>query len=225
MISSTSLRISRLLALGIAATGLFGATAALFAAGPQMKTLPGHVPAAAVRSFATGILQPTERLRLAIGLPLRDASGLDQFLAQVYDPASPNFRRFLTPEQFTERFGPTAEDYGAVAEFARTNGLSVAATHGNRLLLDVTGSAADIQRAFHITLRTYSHPSQTRDFFAPDTEPSVEGRLPICDISGLNNYDSPHPMSFKRERPAAGSGAVPMLGSGRFGPGRRLSGK
>ena len=215
MKNSTPLKSCRSLCFGLAASTLFGTAAAPFAAGSGMKALPGHVPAAA-HSLATGVLPPTARLRLAIGLPLRDASALDEFLAQVYDPASPGFRRFLAPEQFTERFGPTAEDYRAVSEFARTNGLSVTAVHGNRLLLDVTGSVADIQRAFHITLRTYRHPSEARDFFAPDVEPSVEARLPICDISGLDDYNSPRPMSLKRARPVSGSGALPwtVLGSG-----------
>ncbi len=183
-----------------------------------MKALPGHVPPATAHSKATGVLPPTERLRLAIGLPLRNASGLDGFLAQVYDPASPNYRQFLTPDQFTERFGPTTHDYQAVMEFAQTNGLSVAAPQRNRLLLDVTGSVGDIQRAFHITLRTYRHPSEAREFFAPDLEPNVEARLPICDISGLNNYSLPHPMSLKRVRPASGSGPTPLSTSG-SGPG------
>lgn len=209
-------------ALLLAAAGLCHATATP-AAAPAMKTLFNHVPAAA-RAKATGILPPTERLRLAIGLPLRDAKGLDQFLAQVSDPASPHYRRFLTPGQFTERFGPTVEDYQAVFEFARTNGLSVLATHGNRLLLDVAGSVAAIQGAFHLTLRTYRHPVEARDFFAPDTEPSVETRLPIADISGLNNYASPHPMSMKPGRAAAGSGASPRISTG-SGPGGGYLGK
>ncbi len=211
---TNSSRSSRCAALGLAAAALFGATSDLAGPATGMKVLPLHVPAAAVHSKATGILPPTERLRLAVGLPLRDARGLDEFLAQVYDPASPNYRRFLTPEGFTERFGPIAEDYQAVVEFAQTNGLIVAATHGNRLLLDVTASVADIQRAFHITLSTYQRPDQAGKFFAPDMEPSVEARLAISDISGLDNYSRPHPMSLKLVGPGSGSGPVPLTGSG-----------
>src|SRR5208282_519315 len=102
-------------------------------------------------------------------------------------------------------------DYQTVMEFAQANGLSVAVTHRNRLLLDVTGSVADIQRAFHITLRTYRHPSEAQDFFAPDLEPSVEARLPICDISGLNNYSLPHPMSLKRVQPGSWDRTSPRV--------------
>ena len=43
------------------------------------------------------------------------------------------------------------------------------------MVLDVSGTAADIERAFHVTLRTYRHPTEARTFFAPDVEPSVAG--------------------------------------------------
>ena len=165
---------------------------------PGMKTLPGHVPPGVAALSPKGVLAPTNHLNLAIGLPLRDARGLSNFLAQVYDPASPHYRHYLTPAEFTERFGPTESDYAAVIQFAKTNGLTLTATHANRLLLDVNAAVADIQRAFHITLRTYQHPTEPREFFAPDTEPSVDARLPVVDVSGLNNYTLPRPKSVQR---------------------------
>src|SRR5581483_882916 len=66
------------------------------------------------------------------------------------------------------------------------------------LLLDVTGPAAAVERAFHITLRTYRHPAEARDFFAPDTEPMVEVALPVADIQGLSDVARPHPKLAKR---------------------------
>ena len=80
---------SRRAALRLVAAGLFAATAAPGGPSSGVKALPNHVPAAVAHSKATGILPPTGRLRLAIGLALRNTSGLDEFLAQVYDPARP----------------------------------------------------------------------------------------------------------------------------------------
>ena len=82
-------------------------------AAPSQKLSGSHVPAALARSQPIGRLPATNQLRLAIGLPLRDPAGLEIFLAQVYDPASPNFRQYLTPEEFIARFGPTEQDYQA----------------------------------------------------------------------------------------------------------------
>jgi len=161
--------------------------------GADLKSLHGHVPAVVPHLNPTGRLAATNELRLAIGVPLRDPAGLDDFLAQLYDPASTNYHQYLSPEQFADRFGPTEQDYQAVKEFARTNGLKIVTTHRNRLLLDVVGPAASVEKALHITLRTYQHPTEARQFFAPDTEPAVAGNVPMADIQGLSDYSKPHP--------------------------------
>jgi hypothetical protein len=184
--------------------------------GPR-KILRGHVPAAVARLQAQGLLAATNRLHLAIGLPLRNEAALDELLRQLYDPASPNFRKYLTPEQFTQQFGPTESDYQKVIAFARANGLRVTDTYGNRVLLDVSGTADDIQKAFQVTLRVYRHPREPRTFFAPDIEPSVETDLPILDVSGLSNFELPHPKNLKFTPAIAQANATPRSGSGSGG--------
>jgi Pro-kumamolisin, activation domain len=186
--------------------GLLAALGMCPVSGAVLKTLPGHVPAVVARLHPDGRLAADARLDLAIGLPLRNRPALDTFLGQLYNPASTNFHRFLTPAQFTARFGPTAQDYQAVIQFAQTNGLSITRTHGNRVLLDVNGSVADIEKAFHVTLRTYRHPTEPGEFFAPDTEPSVAADLPVLDISGLSDLGKPRPLSHRR--PASGWGGA-----------------
>ena len=197
---------------GLCSISILVLTQSALAADAALKTLPGHVPEAARRLPARGNLPAANRLNLAIGLPLRDAKGLEDFLAQIYDPTSPNYRQYLTPDQFTTRFGPAEADYAAVTAFARRNNLTVTARHANRLLLDVSGSVADIQKAFHITLRVYAHPTEARDFYAPDSEPSVDASLPISDISGLNNYVLPRPKSLRIDSNPS-THAIPRTGS------------
>ena len=103
--------------------------------------LPGHVPSVVARLTPTGRLPATNRLSLAIGLPLRNQAALGELLLQLYDPHSTNFHKFLTPPEFAARFGPTEQDYQAVIGFAEANGLVVAGRHPNRVVLDVEGSA------------------------------------------------------------------------------------
>jgi hypothetical protein len=176
--------------------------------------LKGHVPAAVAELQPIGSLPAETNLNLAIGLPLRNRDVLTNLLEQIYNPASPNYRHYLTPEQFTERFGPTPEQYQAVIAFARTNGFTITGKHSNRLLLDVRAKVSAIQSAFHTTLRLYPHPTEARAFYGPDTEPSVEPALPVLDVSGLNNFARPHPKGLKvipnnpasRPSPKGGSG-------------------
>jgi hypothetical protein len=179
----------------------------------EKKLARGHVPAAISRLQAVGELPANRQLRLAIGLPLRNPAELEQLLVRLYDPASPDYHRFLTPEEFTGRFTPTAKDYEMVVHFAETNHLQITARHANRLLLDVSGSASDVDQAFHIRLRTFHHPTENRDFFAPDTEPTVSAELPILDVSGFSDMTPPRSRLKQRPASALNSHTSPRSGS------------
>src|SRR5204862_7002731 len=119
-----------------------------------------------------------------------------RLLADLYDPTSAQYHQFLTTEQFTQLFGPTQQEYDAVAAFAQANGLTVTARHANRMLLDVRGSVENIEQALHVALRVYPHPNEARTFFAPNTEPTVELAVPLLHISGLTDFDLPRPASL-----------------------------
>ncbi len=119
---------------------------------------------------------------------------LTNLLQHLNDPSSPQSHRYLTPEQFAQQFGPKEQDYLAVVVFAKANGFIVTGTHRNRTLVDINGSVADIERVFHVTMRTYQHPTEARTFFALDTDPSIDLTVPVLSIKGLNNYSLPHPM-------------------------------
>ncbi len=178
--------------------------------GAGLQMLHGHVPAGIRGMTPEGVLDGSNRLDLAIGLPLRNMSELTNLLNQLYDPASPNYHHYLTPDEFTARFGPTAVDYEAVAAFATAHHLKVTARYANRMVLDVSGTAAAVGQAMHVKFRTYQHPTENRDFYAPDSEPALDLGVPVLHISGLDNFIEPkalnHPLVINNARPLAGSG-------------------
>lgn len=181
----------------VAAILLFQVGFSLTVNGQQI--LHGHIPAA-IKNFRLspiGRLDSTIRLNLVIGLPLHNHQALDNLVGQIYDPANPNYHKYLSHVQFTQEFGPTDDDYQAVKDFATKNGLKVVGAHSSKLILDVSGKVADIERAFNVRMFVYNHPTENRTFFAPDIEPSVPSGLPILDIDGLNNYAISHPNSTK----------------------------
>ena len=175
----------------------------------ERQYLHDHVPASVAKLRPSGRLAPSKRLKLAMGLPLRNQAELTDLLQQLADPASPNYRRYLTPAQCTERFGPSAADYQAVTNFLNAHGFTITATHPNRVVLDFEGAVADVEAAFQITMRTYKHPKEARDFYAPGAEPSLGITVPVLHISGLDNYSIPHPNS--RIRPAGAKANVSMI--------------
>lgn len=173
------------------------ATAVIAAAPVGRSFLAGQVPAAVTHLSPVGILPGTNQLSLSIGLPLRNVAQLQQVIADLYNPASPNFHHFLSSQEFTTRFGPTEQDYAKVKAFAHANGLSILDTYSNRLVLEVKGDVSNIESAFAVTLNIYRHPSENRNFYAPDVEPSVPTNLPVADLWGLSDFSRPIPLAHR----------------------------
>jgi kumamolisin len=177
--------------------------------------LTSHVPEVVLNKQVpfVGRIPSTQPMRIDVVLSVRDRAGLDTFLQAVYDSSSPAYRNFLTVEQFTEMFGPSQKDYDALVHFAITNGFIV--TGGTRDAMDVQlkGSVATIETAFHVTTGLYHDPIQNRDFYAPDREPTVDLPFQLWHISGLDNYSIPRPELVRRPpgiKPPATTGSCPQ---------------
>ena len=159
----------------------------------QRQALQADVSAPAGAKFV-GRMPASQQLNLAVTMPLGNQEQLHTLLQQLYDPASPNYRHFLTVSQFTEQFGPTAVDYQRVIGLMESYGLKVTHTYPDRLAVSMTGSVANIEQAFQVTMQVYQHPSESRTFYAPDVEPSVELGFPVQSVEGLSTYNLPRPM-------------------------------
>jgi hypothetical protein len=161
----------------------------------NLQVLHNHVRPAISNGQAVpvGLMPTTEHMNLAIMLPLRNQAELTDLLGRLYDPSSPDYHHFLSVAEFTEQFGPSEQDFQTVVDFAKANGFTITDTPSNRLLLDINGSVDQIQRAFHVTMRTYQHPTENRTFHSPDREPSVALSVPVWHIAGLNDFSRPKP--------------------------------
>jgi uncharacterized repeat protein (TIGR03803 family) len=174
----------------------------------ERQVLGGHVPKGLARLQALEALPADTQLDLAIALPLRNRDALTNLLRDLYDPASPQYHHYLTAAEFAARFGPREMDYQALKEFAQSKHLGVIGTHPNRTLLDVSGSAANIEKAFAIHLRRFKHPTEQRNFYAPDSEPSIELATAVLSISGLDDYFLPRPVNLNLDRFASSTFAA-----------------
>jgi subtilase family serine protease len=163
------------------------------------QVLHNHVRSAVSRGQAAlvGRVLATQKMQVSIVLPLRNQTALTGLLGQLYDPSSQNYRHFLSVDQFTEQFSPTAEDYQAVVDFAKANGLTVSSIPANRLVVPVNGTVAQVEKAFNVRMNNYQHPTEKRTFFSPDREPSLDLPLAIGHIAGLNNFSIPHSLAVK----------------------------
>jgi subtilase family serine protease len=166
---------------------------AVFSTGPAVaqvrQTLKNHLKPEIRDTLLVSRVPPTTQMTLSIGLVISESAGLVAAAAEIADPDSPSYRRYLTPEQFADRFGVSPEDYQAVLDWAQANHLTVTA-HKNRFAATVAGSVADIEAALNLHMNYHARSDGTQ-FFAPDAEPSLDLRVPVEHISGLDNFLRP----------------------------------
>ncbi|HEV3124307.1 MAG TPA: S53 family serine peptidase, partial [Candidatus Dormibacteraeota bacterium] len=154
-----------------------------------------------------GSVAPDQAMSIAVSLQLRNVGDLKHFIDQVSDRSSPMAGQYLTPQQFTDRYGPTVASVQQVSDFLVSQGLTVNAVSPNRTVIDASGSAASMQRAFGTTISRWHDNAQGRDFFANDSDPTVPAGIAslVVGIAGLNNH---YPRQHHATCPSGGMGPV-----------------
>lgn len=166
----------------------------------------GHTVPSLKKVSPSGRMDGSRALDLSIALNLRNADALSALIAAQNDPNSGLYHRYLTPSEFTERFGPTQATVDQVVAYLRSQGIVVGAVAPNRLLIDARGSVAAVERAFGVRINTYRVKGRT--VYAPAGDPSVPSSLAnvILNVGGLDNAGVYHRSSSLAAGPKAGSG-------------------
>lgn len=185
-------------------------------AAQAQSVLTTHVRAEAVSNEAklVGQLPANQVLTINVVLPLSDPTGLNNFLSELYNPNSANFRQFLTVQQFTERFGPSQADYDTVVNFVRQAGLQITGGTRDSMSVLAQGPVSNIEAAFHTTLQTYQDATDGHIFYGPDREPTTKLSINLWHVSGLDNNENPHPLFVKKSDVSAGVSPNATTGSG-----------
>ncbi len=149
--------------------------------------LHGQVHPNARASFDRGVLDPSFEIRYATML-LAPAAGLESFLAEQQNPASANYRRWLTPEQFADRFGLSAGDIAQVTAWLQSQGLRVERVARGRHWIAFSGTAARMSAALHTEFHRYVVGGETH--FANSGDPSVPEALSgvVAGFTGLHDF-------------------------------------
>ncbi|HEX3828540.1 MAG TPA: S53 family peptidase [Sporichthyaceae bacterium] len=133
-------------------------------------------------------------MRVQVALTDPQAAEETALAAAVVDPRSPDYRQFLTPSQYADRFRLPAAVRSEVLRWLRAGGVRVDRVSGVGDLIAVTGTVASLQRLFAVHLDTYQLDGHR--FVANDTPPLVPG--PVRAVLGLNTWQH-----FAPVRPAA----------------------
>ena len=133
---------------------------------------------------------------------------LEQLLKAQRDPASPDYHRWLTPEEYGDRFGLSPADLARAKAWLVSAGFTLEYTARARDWVAFSGTAAEVQAAFHASVHRYAVRGETH--FAVATEPLIPSDLKplVATLLGLNDF-YPKPMLKPSNTSGAGYTLAP----------------
>jgi hypothetical protein len=189
----------------------------------QLTTLRGNTHPLARPEFDLGTAPtslPMKRMLLVLKRSRDQETALTQLLDNQQDKASPNYHKWLTPEQFGKQFGPTDTDIQTITAWLQSHGFEVGATKG-RTVLEFSGSASQVQEAFHTSIHRYivngaQHWANTSDPQIPTAlAPAVAGIDSLHDFrrKAMNTYVGSYSQKTRRLTTAKPEYSFPGCGS------------
>jgi len=159
-------------------------------------TLRGNVHPLARGEFDQGQLSPSQpltRMMLLLDRSPEQEATLRQLLEDQQNPASPNFHKWLTPEQFGQQFGPADADVEAVSAWLASSGFQNIRVSTGRTVMEFSGNVADVSRIFHTDIHRFR--VLGKEHFANTTDPQIPAALApvVRGIVSLHNF-RPQPM-------------------------------
>jgi subtilase family serine protease len=148
------------------------------------KNTPGFIK----KAIDQGPLDPSTVITVTAWLQLHNQSQLDALVKQQHTRGSAKFQQWISQEDFNAAFGPTSQEVKAVQNFLTAHKLSVLAVAENNLYVKVQGAVADVQRAFHVQIDSYSLDGVT--YRSNTGDPSVNdaaGGL-IAAVTGMDDF-------------------------------------
>jgi subtilase family serine protease len=124
------------------------------------------------RSRQISAMDPGTEIRVVLTLPLGDAPGAAAFVHSVADPRSPLYHKYLTPEEFAQRFGASTADYAGLKQWAIVNGLTITQESIAHTTLTIHGTVAQFQALFKTQLDTYQS-ADGKSFYSASVAPTI----------------------------------------------------
>jgi len=130
---------------------------------------------------------PMARMLLVLKRSVEQETALRKLLDDQQDKASPNYHQWLTPEQYGQQFGPTDTDLQTITAWLQSHGFEVGSTKG-RTVLEFSGTAGQVQEAFHTTIHKYLVKGEQH--WANASDPQIPTALTpaVAGIDSLHNF-------------------------------------
>jgi subtilase family serine protease len=189
------------LALGVL-LGLFCLPESVMAQGPlkdrimeavdtsRIAVVAGNVHPQARRELDQGRVDPSMSMRVTMTFKMTSTqqADLDALLAAQQKRGSPDYQRWLAPEQFGSRFGLGQGDINKVTAWLVGQGFQVENVPASRNMITFSGTAQQVESALHTVMHRYV--ADGKEHFANANEPSMPTALAdvVMGFRGLNNF-------------------------------------
>ena len=131
---------------------------------------------------------PMERMLMVLSHTDQQKSDLDNLLKAQLDPSSPQFHKWLTPQQFGARFGPADADLQAITGWLRSQGFTVGKVSNGKTVIEFSGTAGQVKQAFHTEIHNYVVNGEAH--WANATDPQIPEALApaVAGVATLHNF-------------------------------------
>lgn len=157
----------------------------------QLVTLAGNTHPAAVAKNDLGPVRgglPMTNLVLVLSRSAEQQAAFDRFAASQYDTSSPNFHHWLLPAQVGEQFGPSLTDIATISNWLSSRGFSIASVSKDRMSIRFSGTASQVQAAFHTEIHNLS--VNGRQHIANVSDPEIPAALApvVVGVKALHDF-------------------------------------
>ena len=162
----------------------------------NLTLLKGNVFSLARAEFDRGAAPlnlPMERMTLVLRSTPGQQAALATLLDEQQDQSSPNYHKWLTPAQFGQQFGASEQDIQTITSWLQSQGFQVNHVANGRNAIEFSGTAGQVQQAFHTTIHKYSVPNAagvSEDHWANAVDPQIPAALApvVVGVATLHNF-------------------------------------
>ena len=186
-------------------------------------------PGVVARSIDLGHSDPTRILHVAVSLPYGDPAGMQAFVDGVSNPASPNYRTFLTPDEVGARFGLSPDRVQSIVDFLRESGFKINLVGRNRLSILAEATVAEAETAFGTTIHEFqtarTDEAGNSRYFSYTSDLKVPSAIApyVIDVTGLESFTKPQARALSPTLTRTLYDLAPLYTAGRQGQGRTVA--
>jgi subtilase family serine protease len=157
----------------------------------NLVTLKGNTHPMAAPQYDMGEAPgglPMNRMLLVLQHTPAQEAAIKQLLAEQQNQGSPNFHNWLSPQQYGQMFGPSDQDIQTITTWLQSHGFEVANVSPGRHVIEFSGTASQVQEAFHTTIHHYSVNGE--EHWANSSDPQIPAALApvVVGVKSLHDF-------------------------------------